>query len=87
MFPLGFYAYLHLYLQRLWEALASLPSVFPDHRTLDQAAYPWLLNGMICALRPRARRFTSAPLLLHKNVGAGCGGYQCRNSSQRFGFS
>ena len=36
---LGFYAYLHLYLQRLWEGLAALPAVFPDNRTLDQAAY------------------------------------------------
>ena len=50
---LGFYAYLHLYLQRLWEGLAALPAVFPDNRTLDQAAYHWLLNGLISALRPR----------------------------------
>ena len=54
---LGFYAYLHLYLKRLWEGLAALPAVFPDNRTLDQAAYPWLLNGMICALRPRLARY------------------------------
>ena len=50
---LGFYIYFHLYLQRLWEALAALPAAFPDGRTLDRAAYPWLLNGLICAHRRR----------------------------------
>ena len=53
---LGFYTYFHLYLQRLWEALADLPAVFPDGRPLDRAAYPWLLNGMICAARPMLAR-------------------------------
>ena len=50
---LGVYVYFHLYSQRLWEALAALPAVFPDRRTLDRAAYPWLLNGLICAHRRR----------------------------------
>ena len=39
--------YLHLYLQRLWEALASLPARFPDGKRLDEHAYPWLLNGLV----------------------------------------
>ena len=48
---LGFYTYFHLYSQRLWEGLAGMPAVFPDGTTLDKAAYPWLLNGLICAHR------------------------------------
>jgi uncharacterized protein YjbI with pentapeptide repeats len=43
------FVYLHLYLQRLWEALAELPAVFPDGRPLDKRAYPWLLNGLVRA--------------------------------------
>jgi uncharacterized protein YjbI with pentapeptide repeats len=46
---LGLYVYFHLYMQRLWEELASLPAVFPDGRPLDQAAYPWLLHGLVRA--------------------------------------
>lgn len=41
------YCYLHLYLQDLWRALASLPAIFPDGRALDERAYPWLLNGLV----------------------------------------
>jgi uncharacterized protein YjbI with pentapeptide repeats len=44
---LGLYVYFHLYLQRLWEALADLPAVFPDGRPLDKRVYPWLLNGLV----------------------------------------
>ena len=46
---LGIYLYLHFNLQRLWEELANLPAVFPDGKTLDQRANPWLLNGLVCA--------------------------------------
>ena len=46
---LGVYFYLHLYLQRLWRDLASLPAVFPDGEALDEKAYPWLLNGLVRA--------------------------------------
>ena len=41
------YFYFHLYLQRLWSDLASLPAVFPDGVALDRKAYPWLLNGLV----------------------------------------
>jgi uncharacterized protein YjbI with pentapeptide repeats len=44
---LAVYFYLHLYLQRLWGDLASLPAVFPDGVELDRKAYPWLLNGLV----------------------------------------
>jgi uncharacterized protein YjbI with pentapeptide repeats len=43
------YAYFHMYLQRLWRGLASLPAVFPDGEALDDKAYPWLLNGLVRA--------------------------------------
>ena len=43
------YVYFHLQLQRLWEALAKLPAVFPDGQPLDQKADPWLLIGMVRA--------------------------------------
>ena len=43
------YFYFHLNMQRLWEALADLPAVFPDGRPLDKVADPWLLNGFVRA--------------------------------------
>jgi uncharacterized protein YjbI with pentapeptide repeats len=44
---LGFYIYFHIYLQRLWEGLATLPAIFQDGKRLDEKAYPWLLNGLV----------------------------------------
>lgn len=41
------YFYFHLYLDNLWEGLASLPAIFPDGKRLDQRAYPWLLNTLV----------------------------------------
>jgi len=52
---IALYIYFHLYLQRLWESLSDLPAVFPDGRSLDKRAYPWLLTGLVCA--PSARPF------------------------------
>ena len=43
------YFYLHLYLQRLWEVLASLPAVWVDGKPIHQKIYPWLLNGLVRA--------------------------------------
>jgi uncharacterized protein YjbI with pentapeptide repeats len=37
----GFSLYFHFYLQRLWDALAQLPAILPDGRTLDRTG-PWL---------------------------------------------
>ena len=45
---LGLYLYFHLYLDNLWKGLASLPAIFPDGKPLDQRAYPWLLNCIVC---------------------------------------
>jgi uncharacterized protein YjbI with pentapeptide repeats len=44
---LGLYIYFHIYLQRLWERLATLPAIFQDGKRLDEEAYPWLLNGLV----------------------------------------
>ncbi len=51
----GVYGYFHLYLQRLWEAFAVLPAVFPDGRTLDKKSYPWLISDFIRVYFPRLR--------------------------------
>jgi uncharacterized protein YjbI with pentapeptide repeats len=53
---LAMYFYFHLNMQRLWEALADLPAVFPDGRSLDKRADPWLLNGLVSAHFVRLRR-------------------------------
>ncbi len=42
---LATFLYLHLYLQRLWEKLAAMPSIFQDGRTLDERVYPWIFVG------------------------------------------
>jgi uncharacterized protein YjbI with pentapeptide repeats len=52
---LALFFYLHLYLQRLWEALASLPAVFPSGRTLYEEAYPWLLSSLVLAFVPNLK--------------------------------
>lgn len=49
------YVYFQLGLQRLWEELSELPAVFPDGRSLDKKAYPWLLNVLVRAHLPRLR--------------------------------
>ena len=52
------YCYLHFYLQRLWQTLATLPAVFPDGTALDDATDPWLLTNLVRLefkhLRPNA---------------------------------
>jgi uncharacterized protein YjbI with pentapeptide repeats len=52
---LGLYSYFHLYMQHLWEGLAKLPAIFPDGRSLDEKAYPWLLTGLVRAHLYRLR--------------------------------
>ena len=43
----GFFLFFHMDMQRLWDALAKLPAVFPDGRPLYARAYPWILNGLV----------------------------------------
>ena len=51
---IGFYAYLHLHLQRLWEDLAALPTYFPDGRPIDEHDSPWEPpHGESCSARKR----------------------------------
>ncbi len=49
------FIYFHLCLQRLWEELGDLPAVFPDGRTIDKRAYPWLLNVLVRIHSPRLK--------------------------------
>src|SRR6185436_14817586 len=55
----GFYLYLHLYLQRLWVALAALPAVFPDGKTLGAKTCPWVLDEFVAACLPRLEHHRS----------------------------
>jgi hypothetical protein len=41
------YLYLHFSFQNLWEALATLPAVFPDGRKLHERALPWILGPIV----------------------------------------
>jgi len=56
---LGLYTYLHLYLLKLWRALAVPPARLPDGRWLDEAVFPWLVSDAAIALKPGGpkRRF------------------------------
>jgi uncharacterized protein YjbI with pentapeptide repeats len=60
------YLYLHICLQRLWEALAELPAVFPDGLPLPQHVHPWLWNGLVWAFFPRLRDRAPPVLKLQK---------------------
>lgn len=45
-FLVALYLYFHLYLQRLWSGLASLPAVFPDGHPVHHKVNPWLLSAL-----------------------------------------
>jgi uncharacterized protein YjbI with pentapeptide repeats len=45
LFAVGIY--FHMYVQRLWDVLGSLPAVFPDGRTIDETTYPWMLTSLV----------------------------------------
>ena len=49
------FLYLHVYMQRLWEALATQPARFRDGSPLDERAYPWLVIGLVRAHFKRLR--------------------------------
>src|SRR5204863_453834 len=44
---LGAYFYYHLYLQRIWDAVAELPAIFPDGRSVDKKVPSWLVSGLL----------------------------------------
>jgi uncharacterized protein YjbI with pentapeptide repeats len=41
------YLYLHFSLQNLWDALATLPAVFPDGRPVHERTLPWILSPIV----------------------------------------
>jgi uncharacterized protein YjbI with pentapeptide repeats len=47
--------YLHVRLQKLWQALGSLPAVFPNGMRLEDRVNPWLVTSIACdrAVRPK----------------------------------
>ena len=45
----GVYLYFHLYLQRLWETMTTLPAIFPDGMSLDRKTHAWLMNDLVRA--------------------------------------
>lgn len=49
----GIYFYFHLYLQKLWDEMGSLPAIFPDGRPLQAKADPWLLSDLVRSHVPR----------------------------------
>jgi uncharacterized protein YjbI with pentapeptide repeats len=61
------FAYFHIYLVRLWEAIAQLPAIFPNGRRLDEKTYPWLLNDMVREYVPRLHQ-PAPPLSLTQAI-------------------
>jgi len=44
---LGVYFYFHFYLQKLWDELGLLPTIFPDGKPLYSKTDPWLLSDLV----------------------------------------
>jgi uncharacterized protein YjbI with pentapeptide repeats len=52
---LTLYAWMHVYITRMFEALGRLPAVFPDGTPLDRRADPWMVTGLVRAHVPRLK--------------------------------
>jgi uncharacterized protein YjbI with pentapeptide repeats len=70
---LALFIYFHLYLQRLWEALATLPAMFPDGRRLDERSHPWLLTDIVRRSFPRSSVKPPALSRLQSVISVGLG--------------
>ncbi len=55
---IGIYYYLHVYLQRLWDVLATLPAIFPDGESIDRKTHGWMVLGLV---RWRCKRLSGHP--------------------------
>ena len=40
----------------MWESLADLPAVFPDGKSLDKRANPWLFTGLVRSYMPELKK-------------------------------
>lgn len=60
---LAFYMYFLLYLQRMWDIIATLPAYFTDGRPIDRMVDPWLITSLI---RAHFRRLVTNELPLFK---------------------
>jgi kumamolisin len=49
------YAYLHFYLQKLWDEVGRLPAFFPDGTPLHRKTDPWLLTDLVLVHTRRLR--------------------------------
>ena len=61
---ISLYIHLQINLQRMWEAMVMLPSIFPDGYRVDEKIYPWIAVGiaryhfpMLKKLRPPLSSF------------------------------
>ncbi len=61
------YLYLHFSLQNLWDALATLPAVFPDGRPVHERTLPWILSPIV---RLHFKRLGPCPRLARFQVRA-----------------
>ncbi|NVK34924.1 MAG: pentapeptide repeat-containing protein [Rhodobacteraceae bacterium] len=53
---LGLYTYLHLYLLKLWRALAVPAARLANGRQLDEAVFPWLVSDAAISIKPGGPR-------------------------------
>jgi uncharacterized protein YjbI with pentapeptide repeats len=58
---LGLYVWLHLYLQRVWESVSTLPAIFPDGRSLDRLL-PWF-TGQVARAHLKWQGSKNSPLV------------------------
>ena len=63
---LGLYVWLHLYLQRVWESVSTLPAIFPDGRSLDRLL-PWF-TGQIARAHLKWLQSKNSPLVVLETV-------------------
>jgi uncharacterized protein YjbI with pentapeptide repeats len=70
---LALFIYFHIYLQRLWEALATLPAVFPNGQRLDERSHPWLLTDLARRHLPRLQTESLALSWLQSGVSMALG--------------
>jgi kumamolisin len=63
---LGAYLYFHFYLQKLWDELGLLPSVFPDGDPLNRKTDPWLLSDLVRIHSVKLR--SSTPFLTNLQI-------------------
>ena len=44
---ISIYVFFHLYMQRIWESMGTLPAIFPDGASLPKKLHRWFLNCFV----------------------------------------